>query len=189
LNDREGRSKIFLLTGPPRIGKTTAFLKTIDLMKNLGYDVGGMVTSELVRGNDRIGFSIRDINTGRIGELASVANLDGPRLGKYGVNLVDLLAIGVGAIDRAIEYCDLIGIDEIGPMELLSPEFRSIVRKAIRVEKPILATIHFRARNSLIEEVRSRPDSKTIEITIKNRHELPLIICKEISALLGHAAP
>lgn len=187
MSDIQGPVRIFLLTGPPRIGKTTAFLKTIDLVRNLGYDVGGMLTSELVRGKERIGFSIEDINTGETGELASVANFDGPRLGKYGVNLRDLQAIGVRAIDRAIEHCDLIGIDEIGPMELFSPEFGSIVRKAVEVQKPILATIHFRATNPLIEEVRSRPDSKTVELTIQNRHDLPLMISKEISSLLDHA--
>jgi nucleoside-triphosphatase len=166
------------------VGKTTVFLKISERIRNQGFSVGGMFTSEIVREKQRIGFSIVDIQTGQTGELASLRFSTGPRLGKYVVNLRDLVEIGVRAVDRAIENSDLIGIDEIGPMELLSRDFKEVAQKATGSHKPVLATIHFRARNSVLEYVRNHPDSKMTEVTTENREGLPTFLTNEIVEVL-----
>ena len=49
--------------------------------------------------------------------------------------------VGVAALRQALKESDLIVIDEIGKMELLSPEFREAVTQAINSGKKVLGTI------------------------------------------------
>lgn len=174
-------NRIFLLTGPPRVGKTTAFMKTIELVRRDGRSVGGMVSSEVIRNGMRVGFCIVDLSTGERGELASVSRTEGPRLGKYRVNLHDLESIGVRAIVSALKSSNLIAIDEIGPMELFSSHFREAVEKVIESSKPVLATIHLKASGPLLDKVRNHPDSVTWQVSERNRAELPRVLHSHIS--------
>jgi len=43
------------------------------------------------------------------------------------------------------------------------------VEKAVEAAKPLVGTIHYKARSTLIDNIRSRPDVKIIEITHNNR--------------------
>ncbi|MBU2617947.1 MAG: NTPase [Euryarchaeota archaeon] len=149
------------ITGPPRIGKTTVCRKVMDLLR---CKVGGITTSEIREGNRR-GFQIMDLMTGMVGTLAHVHGA-GPRVGKYHVNLADLEEIGARAIERAI-HADLIVIDEIAPMELMSEKFVRAVQKALDSDKPMLITLHHRSRHPLAERIRSEFD--VMEITKENR--------------------
>ncbi|MEM3439708.1 MAG: NTPase [Candidatus Bathyarchaeia archaeon] len=176
--------RVILLTGPPRSGKSTVAAKTAELLKSMGFKVGGVLTLEMVGDRGRIGFKLLDLWRGREGILA-LAGLGGPRIGKYGVNLGDLRDIGAGAIDIAIQECDLIIIDEIGPMELLSEDFRGSVARALECGKPVLATIHYRMEDRLVREAKSRGDSILIEVSPSNRGELPAKLREAISNLLG----
>lgn len=177
-------TKIFLLTGPPKVGKTSVFLATIKMIRNDGFVVGGMVTSEILKGGQRIGFSLTDLLSGVVGELASVHRKEGPRLGKYRVNLDDLEHIGAAAINMAIEHCDLVAIDEIGPMELFSDSFRQAVERAIESTKPVLATIHLRARGPLLEKIRRHPSSSLWTVNENIRAVLPGILYRRIMTTL-----
>ncbi len=77
--------------------------------------------------------------------------------------------MGVEAIERAVEGCDVVVIDEVGPMELLSPRFQDAVRRALGSGKPVLGTVHFKARGGLVDEVKRRPDVKLVVLTRENR--------------------
>ena len=79
-----------LLTGSPGVGKTSVLLRIVESLKAKGYSVGGMVSREVRVGRDRVGFEILDLNTGRKGWLAHVAQKQGPQVGRYRVNLEDL---------------------------------------------------------------------------------------------------
>lgn len=48
----------------------------------------------------------------------------GEQIGKYHVNLQDLDNVGAEAMLAAVENCNVIAIDEIGPMELFSEKFK-----------------------------------------------------------------
>ncbi|MEN3037520.1 MAG: nucleoside-triphosphatase, partial [Candidatus Methanosuratincola petrocarbonis] len=64
--------RIFLLTGFPGIGKTTAVLRVADLLGREGFAVGGMITREVRggAGGARVGFEVLDLSTGKRGWLA-----------------------------------------------------------------------------------------------------------------------
>ncbi|MEM3736752.1 MAG: NTPase [Candidatus Bathyarchaeia archaeon] len=168
--------KLIFLTGHPGVGKTTALRRAINLLTERGLRVGGMVSSEIREGGRRVGFEVIDISTSRRGILAQVYKGVGPRFGRYTVNIADLVAVGVNAIKRAVNTADIIVVDEVGPMELLSPEFREAVKKAVDSGKVVVGTLHHNARGDLIDWIRSNLASKIIEVTLANREGLPRAI-------------
>lgn len=125
--------RILLLTGSPGVGKSTTLLRAVEILKNRGYRVGGIITREVREKGSRVGFELIDLTSNRRGWLAHVKQKTGPRLGKYRVNLEDLNSIGVSAILEAVEKCDIIAVDEIGPMELFSEPFKEAVMKAVNL--------------------------------------------------------
>jgi len=171
-----------LLTGRPGVGKTTVLVETIRELEARGLRVGGMISREVRDGGVRVGFEISDLASGRKGWLAHVAQQEGPQIGKYRVNLKDLVEIGVNAINWAASdsTISVIAIDEVGPMELCSEDFRNAVKKAVEAEKPLIGTIHYKARSTLIDDIRSRSDVKIIEITHDNRSYVKGAVLNEL---------
>ncbi|MEN3051925.1 MAG: NTPase, partial [Candidatus Methanosuratincola petrocarbonis] len=152
--------RIFLLTGFPGIGKTTAVLRVADLLGREGFAVGGMLTQEVRgAGGERVGFEILDLSTGIRGWLARARQGPGPRIGRYAVDIGALERIGAASILGAVASSDVIAIDEIGPMELLSEGFRAAVLRAVGCGKPVIATVHFRSSDPLVGSVKAREDS------------------------------
>lgn len=168
--------RLILITGQPSIGKTTILLRTVDTLKIKGYKIGGMISREIREGGARVGFEIVDLGTGQRGWLAHVNQQAGPKISKYRVNLSDLDAIGAISILNAVTDADVIVVDEIGPMELFSPAFKEAVSIAIESEKPVLGTIHYRARDPLITTIKAREDAEVFEVTQKNREQLHNLI-------------
>ncbi len=142
--------RVLLLTGPPSVGKTTVLMKVVKALKERGISVGGMISREVREGGRRVGFEILDLSSGRRGWLAHVNQKNGPQVGKYRVNIEDLNSIGAQAITEAVEKCEAIAIDEIGPMELFSERFKGAVRKALESHKLVLAVVHWKAKDTLI---------------------------------------
>ena len=59
----DGRKMILLLTGAPGIGKTTAILKAVEMLKSRKkIIVGGMITKEIRKNDKRIGFQLIDLS-------------------------------------------------------------------------------------------------------------------------------
>jgi len=182
----ETKVKNFLVTGRPGIGKTTCLTRTVEILTSRGVSVGGMVTYEVREKGERIGFNIRDVFTGKEGVLARVGLASGPRVSKYTVNLHDLETTGVEAIRSALRECQVVVIDEIGPMELYSKSFLAAVTSALNSEKPVIATIHERAQS--FEEGRrilGRSDVKLYTLTLANREAMPSRIAREVASLLS----
>ena len=163
---------MLLITGKPGTGKTTALLRTVEHLKARSYSVGGMVSREVRSSGIRVGFEVMDLNSGRKGWLAHVNHEHGPRVGRYRINLGDLNDIGVNAISDALERADVIAIDEIGPMELFSEKFKAAAWKALDSRKLVIAVVHWKAQNKLINEAKKREDAETIIVTVENREKL-----------------
>jgi len=176
-------NKIFV-TGRPGVGKTTLIFKVSNELKARGLNVGGIVTLEVRSGGVRVGFKIVDIQSGAEARLASVSSAVGPRVGKYLVHVENLNAFAVTSILRALEQCDLVVVDEIGPMELKSQKFIDAVRKALASEKPLLASLHYKLKHPLLDYIRSRRDFEIVELTPLNRDVLPSTIVEKFLKVL-----
>ncbi|MDH5622980.1 MAG: NTPase [Candidatus Bathyarchaeota archaeon] len=176
--------RLIFVTGPPGVGKTSVLLRSVNGLKNRGYKIGGMISREVREGGVRVGFEIMDFSTGQRGWLAHINQPTGPKISKYRVNLTDLEAIGVSSILDAIRSADMIIVDEIGPMELFSSAFRDAVIQAAESDKPVLGTIHFGLRNSLVNSLKKREDAEIFEVTYENRETLHnFIIDKVVQSL------
>jgi nucleoside-triphosphatase len=164
--------RLIFVTGRPGIGKSSVLLRAVDGPKLKGYKIGGMISHEVREKGIRVGFEIIDFSSGRKGWLAHINQPVGPKVSKYKVNLNDLDLVGAGSIQDAIRNSQIIIIDEIGPMELFSQSFREAVVEATDSGKPVLGTIHFKARDPLINLIRNRDDNEVIKVTYENRKDL-----------------
>jgi nucleoside-triphosphatase len=179
------RGRVLLLTGNPGVGKTTVLMKTVKALRESGYKVGGMISRELREGGVRVGFEVLDLSSSKAGWLAHVNQKIGPQVGKYRVNIQDLNTIGAQALLSAMEDCHVIAIDEIGPMELFSEEFKEAARKALKSPKLVVAIVHHKAKDALIREAQKRDDAEIIEVTPENREKLHEVIVEKALRALG----
>ena len=178
------QKRVLLLTGDPGVGKTTVLIKTVELLKAEGISVGGMISREARENNVRVGFEIIDLTNNKHGWLAHINQRTGPQIGKYHVNLEDLENIGATAIAEAVQKCDVIAIDEIGPMELFSQKFKQAVKAALESQKPLLAVVHAKAKDPLIAEAKQREDVEIFTVTFTDREGLPQQLSKQAFAFL-----
>jgi len=178
------KKRLLFITGSPGAGKTTVLLRTIETLKARGYSVGGMVSREVRSGGARLGFEILDLSNGRKGWLARVDQRIGPQVGKYRVNIVDLDNIGAEAILKAADNFDVVAVDEIGPMELHSEKFKEAVKKAIAIGKLVIGTVHWKAKDMLIDTIKAREDAEIYMVTYENRGNLHEIIIEKASEFL-----
>jgi len=180
------KKRIWLLTGEPATGKSTALSKILFEVKSAGFTVGGVLTREVRSHGEREGFRLVDIASEESEILAQTKGIVGPRIGKYRVNLNSLSNLAAKALEYARISSDLVACDEVGPMELLSPEFRNAVRlSVIETKKPSICVVHKRFEDPLIEELRALDESVEAEVTYENRESLPLELAKDIIRLLS----
>ena len=177
--------RVILLTGSPGIGKTTVLTKAVEALKAKGLRVGGMLSREVRSFGSRVGFEILSLSDNERGWLAHVDQEHGPQVGKYRVNLDDLNRVGVAAILKAVESCQVIAIDEIGPMEMFSGSFKDAVAKAIQSMKPVIAVVHWRERSSLITDLKKMAETQLLEVTMNNREMLHEQVVKEAADFLS----
>lgn len=164
--------RVILLTGSPGVGKTTVLIKIVEGLKARGISVGGMISYEVRENGIRVGFEVSDLTNGKRGWLAHVNQRRGPKIGRYHVNLEDLDKIIADAISRAIELCEVIAVDEIGPMELCSHKFKLSTKQALEGKKFVLASIHSKSKDPLIAMAKQRFDSEIFTVTLADREML-----------------
>jgi nucleoside-triphosphatase len=161
------------VTGAPGVGKTTLMQRIHDHYKNKGLRVEGMVTREVRKGDERIGFKITDLSSGAEGWLARTGDSFGPRIGKYSVDSEDLEEIGVGALKRAAEgSADLVLVDEIGPMEMTSRPFRDPLAKLLSHQGIVIATVKYGSHYPEVERASGTAEGVSLEVLRGNRDEV-----------------
>jgi nucleoside-triphosphatase len=156
-----------LFTGRPGCGKTTLIKRVVN---GLVLPAGGFYTEEIRERGQRVGFKIITLD----GQEAAFAHVDfktPQRVGKYGLDLSTLEAIGVEALRTAVRARRLVVIDEIGPMELRSASFRDVVHEALDSGAPILGTITARPF-PFTDAIKKRRDLAVIEVRPDNREQL-----------------
>ncbi|MFG1706050.1 nucleoside-triphosphatase [Nonomuraea sp. M3C6] len=158
-----------LLTAPPRTGKTTVVRRLAELLRAAGVPVCGFLSDEVREHGQRVGFTVEEFG-GRKAVMAHVSWVSGPRIGRYGVNVPAFERIALPAMDRAVSTKGAVAlIDEIGPMELLSPAFLPRCVALFNADIPVVATIHQRSHPAL----KARIVAELVTVTPQNRDDLP----------------
>jgi len=151
---------VYLLTGKPGAGKTSLIKQAI---AELEGRAGGFYTEEIRSQGTRLGFKLVTLD----GHEAILAHTDFNkrfRVGKYGVDVESLERVGVSALRKAAEQCDLVVIDEIGKMELFSPDFREAVLALVGGSKRVLGTIMLQA-NPWADAIKRQPRVNLVTVT------------------------
>ncbi len=169
---------LIVLTGRPGIGKTTILKRITSILKEKGISVGGILTEEVREHGVRVGFDMLDVSSGLRLRLASIHGIDGPRIGRYSV---DLNVCSKAASILLDTDADVIVFDEIGPMELLSDDLSDALQRLLSVEdrKSVIVVVHRRFRHRMIDEY-IKSASILIEVDTNNRESLPSYISNQI---------
>ncbi|MEM0266796.1 MAG: NTPase [Archaeoglobaceae archaeon] len=135
------------VTGRPGIGKTTLCLKVYEALKSK-MKISGFITMEERDKGVRVGFKLVDLASNRSSQLARVGK------GKVMVGKYEVLVGSLENFLRDLDLgCDLVIIDEVGPMELKSKAFVSLVESLLEREN-LLFTVHYKADHPLIERIK-----------------------------------
>ncbi|WP_433431551.1 nucleoside-triphosphatase [Nonomuraea sp. CA-141351] len=158
-----------LLTAPPRTGKTTVIRRLASLLEAAGVPVCGFLSDEVRERGQRVGFMVEEFG-GDKAVMAHVSQASGPRIGRYGVNVPEFERVALPALDRALATRGAVAlVDEIGPMELLSPAFLPRCTALFKADMALVATVHQRSRPAL----KSHIEAELITVTPENRDSLP----------------
>jgi len=158
---------VYLLTGRPGTGKTSLIKQAVAELKG---KAGGFYTEEIRDRGTRLGFKLVTLD----GQEAILAHVNFPsryRVSKYGVDVDSLDRVGVFALREAAKQCDLVVVDEIGKMELFSPNFREAVLEIIGSGKRVLGTIML-VSNSWADAIKCRPQVNLVEVTRTNYYRV-----------------
>lgn len=152
----------FIITGRPGSGKSTCAMLIVKGLRERGIKVGGIRTPELREGGVRKGFFVEDLLTGEREVFASTEFEGGPSVSKYVVDLARFESVAIAAISRASEECEVVVIDEIGKMELLSSKFIELVMRVWNSDSVAVGTAPL-ARIREVEYLKSLSEVVLIE--------------------------
>ena len=161
-----------MVTGAPGVGKTTLIRRIHEHFTSQGLRVTGITTREVREGAQRVGFRLTDISSGSEGWLARIGRSSGPRIGRYIVDSEDLEMLGVQAVQKsADEIADLVLVDEIGPMEMTSNNFRKAIADLLSRDRIVVATIKQGSHYPEVEHASKSSEVIMVELSRENRNE------------------
>ena len=159
--------QVYLLTGRPGTGKTSLIKQAVAEVRG---KAGGFYTEEIRSQGIRQGFKLVTLD-GQDAILAHV-DIDSPyRVSRYGVNIDSLDRVGVSALHKAAQQCDLVVVDEIGKMELFSANFREAVLQIIGSGRRVIGTIMLNS-NPWADAIKRQPQVNLITVTRANYHQV-----------------
>lgn len=171
--------RIYIITGEQHKGKTTYVSKIVDQLKASGHKTGGFLAPGKFELNHRVSFEILDLLTGYSKPLCSISEGEGEQVGPF-TFYKEGQEFGFQLLDPSnLKGCDVVVVDEIGPLEMKGQGWASAVEKLM--EHPEFKLIWV-IRKTLVEKVIQRFgvfDPKIIEIEKGEISDLALSIVND----------
>jgi nucleoside-triphosphatase len=159
--------KNILITGPPKVGKTTLIKKICESLKNA--QLRGFYTEEIRQDGKRRGFRLISLD-GREAMLADTGIKSPYRVGRY--------RIDKEGFEKFLSEIDLVPkkgrwfiIDEIGKMECFSSLFVEKVKELLNSSCPLICTVAMKG-GGFIKEVKERKDVIIFRLAETNREKV-----------------
>lgn len=157
-----------LISGEPRVGKTTALKKIIQMIGECNCI--GFYTEEIRDEFNRVGFDCVSLN-GRRKRIADVNLHSDIRMGRYGIDIESFEEFALQAINNSSSSSKIIIIDEIGPIQLLSAKFKQEINNILTGSNCVLGTIFYN-KHPDIDEIKKFPGVKIYTLTNENRNTI-----------------
>ncbi|MBE3135267.1 MAG: hypothetical protein IMZ55_17515 [Acidobacteria bacterium] len=162
-----------IVAGVSGSGKTTVCRQTVALAAARGHSVGGIVTVPRSGTLGELGLDVEDVRRGDRRRLAETTpTADGPVIGQWHFHRSGL-EWGDGILASALP-CDLLVVDELGPLELVRDDGWAQAMPAVRDGRygVALAVV----RPALVQTLLSRLAGMrviTVAVAPDNRDQLP----------------
>ena len=157
----------------PGCGKTTLIKK---IVCKLNQPVSGFFTNEIRQYGRRVGFEVKTFGQPvRQGVLSLIDISSKYRVGQYYVDIEAFESIVLPEIQLGLQMNNLLVIDEIGKMELLSSRFKDMLITIFDNKKTLLATISYKPQ-PFCDRLKSHADVDLIVVDKSNRDKLADVI-------------
>lgn len=173
------RNKV-LLSGEPRVGKTTALKKIIQMIGE--GNCRGFYTEEVRNEFDRVGFDCVSLD-GKRQRIADVNLHSDIRMGRYGIAIEAFEDFALQAISKSSSTSKIIIIDEIGPIQFLSTKFKQQTNNILTGPNCVIGTIFYN-KHPDIDEIKKIPGIKIYSMTRENRNTILENILHDIQDLI-----
>jgi len=160
---RSNTNKLRIISGEIRSGKTTYLKNLIKKLKEDNPDtcIGGIIAYGIDLDGKRIGFEIEDVRTGGKVVLSNNIKEEGDtKVGRFYFKK-EGMAFGKKAIKSAIDNCDILIIDEIGPFEVKGKGWYELISLAIQKDNLDMIWV---VRKSQLENVLKLWNHTNVEI-------------------------
>ena len=142
-----------LVIGEPGSGKTSWCREYINQRRKPSSSVGGILSPAIAKQGQRLGSNALDLLTGQEIPFARLSHRSsfkgGEKVGDYTISREGIL-FACHAIERAVESrCDLVVIDEVGPLELHGKGLMPAVELALASAVNVLTVIRSSLREAL----------------------------------------
>lgn len=156
---------ITLITGPRGSGKTRLCQRRADEARAAGHDVAGILSPAIFDGGDKVGIAALDLRTGERRLLARRRSPADPAVlpGTPGWVFDAATLAWADAVLAAATPCDLLVVDELGPLELERAEGWTAALTALDVGNYRAALVV--VRRELLSVARARwPAAQVLDV-------------------------
>ena len=172
---------IVLVTAPPRTGKSTLIKKIVEQMGEQNFC--GFFTEEILKEGERVGFKVKELNGVEL-VFAHVDIVSSYKISKYNVDIEGFEKFVAGFFQK-ISRDKILVIDEIGPMQVLSPLFREKITKLFNTPVAMLGTV-FLDQHAWLDKVKRSDKIDLVNLTTQNRNTIVQPIVEKISTIQKH---